>query len=159
ARVTWTAAALVAAPAMAAELPLAVEAPWQPPPLPTHDLAGPYVGGHLRHAGGRSNWISPPALPRPVRPVPASPIFSRFGQLLRGAANRLRLHAAEPHRARRRARCLVSGLSTQRHLHRRLLDLLHAGGRPGGLQRECAAFRHLARSPRLRSRQLARLCD
>src|SRR5262249_62134993 len=85
--------------------------------------------------------------------------LQRGGTLLRGTANRLRLHAGEPRRARRPARYLVSGLSTPQHLHRRRVDLLHAGHRPGELSRECAAFRHLARSRRVRSRQLVVLWD
>ena len=56
ARVTWTAALLAAAPAMAAEAPTAVKAPWQPPVVQAYDWTGLYVGGHLGYAGGRSNW-------------------------------------------------------------------------------------------------------
>ena len=53
ARVTWTAAFLAAAPATAAERPMAVKAPWQPPVVQAYDWTGLYVGGHLGYAAGR----------------------------------------------------------------------------------------------------------
>ena len=75
ARVTWTAVVLAAAPAMAAELPMAGKAPWQPPVLQAYDWTALYVGGHLGYAGGRSNWRSPPI--SPARSACSSPpIFS-----------------------------------------------------------------------------------
>ena len=48
-----------------------------------------------------------------VRPVPVLRYLHWAGKLLRGTADRLRLHAAEPRRTRCPARCLVSKLSTQ----------------------------------------------
>jgi|SRR6516162_734907 len=62
ARVTWTAAFLAAAPAMAAEVSMPVKAPWQPPVVQPYDWTGLYVGAHLGYAGGRSNWSTPPDL-------------------------------------------------------------------------------------------------
>ena len=64
----------------------------------------------------------------PARSACSSPPISSPGrEATSGTANRLRLYAAEPRRARRRARCVVSELSTQRHLHRRHFDLHLAG--------------------------------
>src|SRR5262249_56975161 len=57
ARVTWTAAFLAAAPAMAADLP--AKAPWQAPVVQADDWAGPSAGAQLSYALGDSNWDQP----------------------------------------------------------------------------------------------------
>ena len=59
ARVTWTAAFLAAAPAMAAEVSMPVKASWQPPVVQPYDWTGLYVGAHLGYAWGHSNWSAP----------------------------------------------------------------------------------------------------
>src|SRR5262249_11958828 len=64
ARMTWTAAFLAAAPAMAAEVSMPVKASWQPPVVQPYDWTGLYVGAHLGYAAGRSNWSTPPDLGR-----------------------------------------------------------------------------------------------
>src|SRR5262245_31325507 len=84
ARVTWTAVVLAAAPAVAAELPLAVKAPWQPAVLQAYDWTGLYVGGHLGYAGGRSNWISPPDLASSFSLFQSSDIFTGSGSYFGG---------------------------------------------------------------------------
>jgi high affinity Mn2+ porin len=84
ARVTWTTAVLAAAPAMAAELPMAVKAPWQPPVLQAYDWTGLYVGGHLGYAGGRSNWSSPPDLASSLSLFQSSDIFTGSGSYFGG---------------------------------------------------------------------------
>ena len=131
-----------------------------------YDWSGFYAGGHLGVAWGSSNWTaSTTAAPTPgvsgsfglFQPIDT---FKRDRKLLRGAAGRLQLHAAEPLRRRRRDRRIVSQLSkSQRHLHRRYLDIVRAGDRRGELQRDDAVVRHAARPHRLRARQLVVLCD
>src|SRR5262245_21462809 len=84
ARVTWTVAALAAAPAVAAEVPMAVKAPWQPPAPQAYDWTGLYVGGHLGYAWGRSNWISPPDLASSLDLDQSSDIFTGSGSYFGG---------------------------------------------------------------------------
>jgi high affinity Mn2+ porin len=63
-RVAWLAATLIAAPACAAELPVAVpvKAPLlvKAPALQLYDWTGFYAGAHLGYAWGRSNWSEQP---------------------------------------------------------------------------------------------------
>jgi len=82
ARVTWTAAFLAAAPAMAAEM--AVKAPWQPPVVQLYDWTGLYVGGHLGYAGGRSNWSAAPDLSSSLDLFQSSDIFTGAGSYFGG---------------------------------------------------------------------------
>jgi hypothetical protein len=82
ARVTWTAAFLAAAPAMAAEM--AVKAPWQPPVVQLYDWTGLYVGGHLGYAGGRSNWSAGPDLSSSLDLFQSSDIFTGAGSYFGG---------------------------------------------------------------------------
>ena len=84
ARVTWTAALLAAAPAMAAEAPTAVKAPWQPPVVQAYDWTGLYVGAHLGYAGGRSNWSAPPDLASSLGLFQSSDIFTGSGSYFGG---------------------------------------------------------------------------
>ena len=84
ARVTWTAAFLAAAPAMAAEVPMPVKAPWQVPVVQAYDWTGLYVGGHLGYAGGRSNWSSPPDLSSSLDLFQSSDIFTGSGSYFGG---------------------------------------------------------------------------
>jgi high affinity Mn2+ porin len=84
ARVTWTAALLAAAPAMAAEVPMAVKAPWQPPVIQPYDWTGLYVGGHLGYAWGRSNWSAPPDLASSLDLNQPSDIFNGSGSYFGG---------------------------------------------------------------------------
>src|SRR5215468_2339438 len=84
ARMTWTAAFLAAAPAMAAEVPTAVKAPWQPPVLQAYDWTGLYVGAHLGYAGGRSNWSAPPDLASSLDLDQSSDIFTGAGSYFGG---------------------------------------------------------------------------
>ena len=84
ARVAWAAAALTAAPAMAAELPMAVKAPSQPPALQAYDWTALYVGGHLGYAGGRSNWRSRPDLAGSFSLFQSSDIFNGSGSYFGG---------------------------------------------------------------------------
>ena len=55
ARVTWTAAFLAAAPAMAAEVSMPAKASWEPSVVQPYDWTGLYVGAHLGYSGGRSS--------------------------------------------------------------------------------------------------------
>jgi len=84
ARVTWTAALLAAAPAMAAEVPTAAKAPWQPPVVQAYDWTGLYVGAHLGYAGGRSNWSAPPDLASSLNLDQPSDIFTGSGSYFGG---------------------------------------------------------------------------
>ena len=84
ARVTWTAAFLAAAPAMAAEMPMPVKAPWQVPVVQAYDWTGLYVGGHSGYAGGRSNWSSPPDLSSSLGLFQSSDIFTGSGSYFGG---------------------------------------------------------------------------
>ena len=84
ARVTWTAAFLAAAPAMAAEMPMPVKAPWQVPVVQAYDWTGLYVGGHFGYAGGRSNWSSPPDLSSSLGLFQSSDIFTGSGSYFGG---------------------------------------------------------------------------
>jgi high affinity Mn2+ porin len=84
ARVAWAAAALTVEPAMAAERPMAVKAPWQPPVLQAYDWTGLYVGGHSGYAGGRSNWSSPPDLASSFSLFQSSDIFTGSGSYFGG---------------------------------------------------------------------------
>ena len=84
ARVTWTAAFLAAAPAMAAEVPMPVKAPWQVPVVQAYDWTGLYVGGHSGYAGGRSNWSSPPDLSSSLGLFQSSDIFTGSGSYFGG---------------------------------------------------------------------------
>src|SRR5262245_64829508 len=84
ARVTWTAAFLAAAPAMAAEVSMPVKASWQPPVVQPYDWTGLYVGGHLGYAGGRSNWSSPPDLASSFSLFQSSDIFNGSGSYFGG---------------------------------------------------------------------------
>jgi high affinity Mn2+ porin len=69
---------------MAAELPLAVKAPWQPPVPQAYDWTGLYVGGHLGYAGGRSNWSLPPDLASSFSLYQSSDIFTGAGSYFGG---------------------------------------------------------------------------
>ena len=125
---------LAAAPAMAAEVAMPVKAPWQVPGRPVLRLDRPLCGRSSRLCLGTFELERAARSLEFARPRPVLRYLQRVGELLRRTANRLRLHAAEPRRARRPGRFLVSGLSkSRRRLHRRLLDLLHAGARPGEL--------------------------
>src|SRR5262245_41542940 len=84
ARVTWTAALLAAAPAMAAEVPTAVKAPWQPPVAQPYDWTGLYVGAHLGYSGGRSNWSASPDLASSLDLFQSSDIFTGSGSYFGG---------------------------------------------------------------------------
>jgi high affinity Mn2+ porin len=84
ARVTWTAVLLAAAPAMAAEAPTGVKAPWQPPVVQAYDWTGLYVGAHLGYAGGRSNWSAPPDLASSLDLNQPSDIFNGSGSYFGG---------------------------------------------------------------------------
>src|SRR5258708_24578484 len=84
ARVTWTAGLLAAAPAMAAEAPMAVKAPWQPPVIQPYDWTGLYVGAHLGYAGGRSNGRPPPDLASSLDLFQSSDIFTGSGSYFGG---------------------------------------------------------------------------
>ena len=84
ARVTRTAAFLAAAPAMAAEVPMPVKAPWQVPVVQAYDWTGLYVGGHSGYAGGRSNWSSPPDLSSSLGLFQSSDIFTGSGSYFGG---------------------------------------------------------------------------
>src|SRR5262249_29379203 len=77
----WT-AALLAAPAMAAEV--AVKAPWQAPVVQAYDWTGLYVGAHLGYAWGRSNWSAPPNLSSSLDFDQSSDIFSGAGSYFGG---------------------------------------------------------------------------
>jgi len=84
ARVAWAAAGLTAAPAMAAELPMAVKASSQPPALQAYDWTALYVGGHSGYAGGRSNWRAPPDLASSLSLFQSSDIFTGSGSYFGG---------------------------------------------------------------------------
>jgi len=84
ARATCAAALLAAAPAMAAEVPPAVKAPWQPPVIQAYDWTGLYVGTHLGYAGGRSNWSAPPDLASSLDLFQSSDIFTGSGSYFGG---------------------------------------------------------------------------
>jgi opacity protein-like surface antigen len=77
----WT-AALLAAPAMAAEM--AVKAPWQAPVVQAYDWTGLYVGAHLGYGWGRSNWSAPPNLSSSLDFDQSSDIFSGAGSYFGG---------------------------------------------------------------------------
>jgi high affinity Mn2+ porin len=78
----WTAALMVAAPAMAADM--AVKAPWQAPIVQAYDWTGLYVGGHLGYAWGRSNWSAPPDLSSSLDLDQSSDIFTGAGSYFGG---------------------------------------------------------------------------
>jgi high affinity Mn2+ porin len=82
ARVTWTAAFLAAAPAMAAEM--AVKAPWQSPVVQAYDWTGLYVGAHLGYAWGHSNWSTPAGLASSLDLDQSSDIFTGSGSYFGG---------------------------------------------------------------------------
>src|SRR5262249_53245091 len=84
ARVIGTAAFLAAAPAMAAEVPMAAKAPWQPPVVQLYDWTGLYVGGHLGYVGGRSNWRAPPDVSSSLDLDQSSDIFNGSGSYFGG---------------------------------------------------------------------------
>ncbi len=84
ARVTWTAAFLAAAPAMAAEVTMAVKAPWQAPVVQAYDWTGLYVGAHLGYAWGHSNWSAPPDLVSSLDLDRSSDIFNGAGSYFGG---------------------------------------------------------------------------
>ena len=69
---------------MAAELPVAVKAPWQPPVLQAYDWTGLYVGGHLGYAWGRSTWSAPPDLASSLDLDQSSDIFNGSGSYFGG---------------------------------------------------------------------------
>jgi high affinity Mn2+ porin len=58
-RIGWLTAALIAAPALAAEGPMPVKASWQAPLVQPYDWTGFYAGFHLGYAWGNSNWSGP----------------------------------------------------------------------------------------------------
>src|SRR5262249_47803451 len=80
ARVTWTAAFLAAAPAMAAEM--AVKAPWQAPIVQAYDWTGLYVGAHIGYAWGHSNMSTPAGLATSLPTDPSSSILTASGMYL-----------------------------------------------------------------------------
>jgi high affinity Mn2+ porin len=82
ARVTWTAAFLAAAPAMAAEV--SVKAPWQAPIVQAYDWTGLYVGAHLGYAWGHSNWSTPAGLASSLDLDQSSDIFTGAGSYFGG---------------------------------------------------------------------------
>jgi high affinity Mn2+ porin len=84
ARVTWTAAFLAAAPAMAAEVSMPVKASWQPPVVQPYDWTGLYVGAHLGYAWGHSNWNAPPDLASSLDLDRSSDIFNGAGSYFGG---------------------------------------------------------------------------
>src|SRR5262249_7313246 len=84
ARVIGTAAFLAAAPAMAAEVPMAAKAPWQPPVVQLYGWTGLYVGGHLGYVGGRSNWRAPPDVSSSLDLDQSSDIFNGSGSYFGG---------------------------------------------------------------------------
>src|SRR5262249_49381319 len=84
ARVTWTAAFLAAAPAMAAEVSMPVKASWLPPVVQPYDWTGLYVGAHLGYAGGRSSWSAPPDLASSLDLDQSSDIFTGSGSYFGG---------------------------------------------------------------------------
>src|SRR5215831_11347044 len=81
---TWTAAFLAAAPAMAADVSMPVKASWQPPVVQLYDWTGLYVGGHLGYAAGRSNWSTPPDLASSLDLDQSSDIFTGAGSYFGG---------------------------------------------------------------------------
>jgi hypothetical protein len=52
-------AAVLAVPAVGAELPMPVKAPSQLPAARAYDWTRLYIGGHFGEAGGRSKWSTP----------------------------------------------------------------------------------------------------
>src|SRR6516162_5634732 len=62
--IVWIAATLIAAPALAAELPVTMSMKasvlLKAPASESYDWTGFYVGGHLGIAWGRSNWTEQP---------------------------------------------------------------------------------------------------
>jgi high affinity Mn2+ porin len=82
ARLTW-AAVLTAAPAMAAEEPMAVKTSWQPP-VQAYYWTGLYVGGHFGYAAGRSNWSTPPGLSGSFDLFQSPDIFTGAGSYFGG---------------------------------------------------------------------------
>jgi high affinity Mn2+ porin len=84
ARVTGAAAVLAAAPATAAERPMPVKAPWQPPVVQAYHWTGLYVGGHLGYAAGRSNWSAPPGLSGSLDLFQSPDIFTGAGSYFGG---------------------------------------------------------------------------
>src|SRR5262252_209470 len=84
ARMTWTAAFLAAAPAMAADVSMPVKASWLPPVVQPYDWTGLYVGAHLGYSGGRSNWSAPPDLASSLDLYQSSDIFNGSGSYFGG---------------------------------------------------------------------------
>jgi high affinity Mn2+ porin len=82
--VTSAVAFLAAAPAKAADVPMAAKAPWQVPVVQAYDWTGLYVGGHLGYAGGRSNWSAPPDLSSSFSLFQPSDIFTGSGSYFGG---------------------------------------------------------------------------
>jgi high affinity Mn2+ porin len=89
------------------------------------------VGGHLGYAGGRSNWSAGPDLSSSLDLFQSSDIFTGAGSYFGGL--QIGYDYMLPNRIVLGAQLDVSGLPTQQHLHRRHVDLLHAGHRPGEL--------------------------
>src|SRR6516165_6344540 len=83
ARVTWTAAFLAAAPAMAADVSMP-KASWQPPVVQAYDWTGLYVGAHLGYAWGHSNWSAPPGLASSLDLFQSSDVFTGAGSYFGG---------------------------------------------------------------------------
>jgi high affinity Mn2+ porin len=85
ARVTSTAAFLAAAaPAMAAEVPMPVNAPWQLPVGQPYNWTGLYLGAHLGYAWGNSNWSAPPDLSGSLDLFQSPDIFTGSGSYFGG---------------------------------------------------------------------------
>src|SRR5262245_16899002 len=84
ARVTCAVAVLGAAPAIGADMPMVVKAPWQFPAVRSYDWTGLYVGGHVGYSGGFSSWSAPPALSSSFGLFQSLDIFSGAGSYLGG---------------------------------------------------------------------------
>ena len=69
---------------MAAEVPMAVKSPWQPPVVQAYNWTGLYVGGHLGYAGGRSNWSTRPDLSSSLDLFQPPDIFTGAGSYFGG---------------------------------------------------------------------------
>ena len=136
--------------------PMVVKAP--PPAF--YDWTGFYVGGHLGDAWGSSDWTASPNLSGTTNLFQPFDIFPGTGSYFGGFQagydlmfpNRLVLGAeadASFPSFPNLAGISIGGAST----------LSRAGDRPGNLQRDGARLRYRTGTHRLRSRQLALLCD
>jgi high affinity Mn2+ porin len=140
-RLPWILVGVIAAPAWAAELPLAmpVKAPLQvkAPAPQLYDWTGFYAGVHIGDAWGRSNWTAQPdGLPGSLNMFQRYDAFEGTGSWFGGAQVGYDYIAAQPGGDRRGGRLLSAKLAKhQQYFDRRHLDVRLTDAGSGELER------------------------